>query len=162
MLDAWGLFLRDRFLRNLFYSPRSENAGGGEIERGLSSRPALRVSRRNVFSPTFVKLRRTPRPQALLLAHQPHRRPVALQAFSRTKLIQAAARAARSLRGLRRATMWANVIRFRLCLCRLSLFHPVVIFLNGEGGAQQALKGLLLQRQVGPVEEHTSPEYSLG
>jgi hypothetical protein len=44
--------------------------------------------------------------------------------------------------------------RFRLSLssgCLPSEFTPVVMFLNGEGSGQQALKGLLVQCQVGPI-----------
>ena len=47
---------------------------------------------------------------------------------------------------------------------QLSRFHPgshrgtlellVVIFLNGEGSPQQALKGLLIESQVVPVQGH--------
>src|SRR4029077_10046139 len=103
MLDALGLLRRDRFLRNFSYNRQRQNAGGGEIVRCLSSNPALLVKWRNVLSHTFVNLRRTLRPQPLLLAHKPHRRPVALQTFSRTKLIPAAARAPRSYRGPRGA-----------------------------------------------------------
>ncbi|HEY1400805.1 MAG TPA: hypothetical protein VF953_04395 [Terriglobales bacterium] len=33
---------------------------------------------------------------------------------------------------------------------------PVVISLNGEGGGQQALKGLLVEYQVGPIRGHNS------
>ncbi len=56
--------------------------------------------------------------------------------------------------------MRANAIgfRFEMCLrfCRRlsSLLQPVVMFLNDEGGGQQSLKGLLVQRQVGPVRGH--------
>lgn len=35
--------------------------------------------------------------------------------------------------------------------CLSSEFRPVVKFLNGEGGPQQILKGLLVQYQVGPL-----------
>lgn len=62
--------------------------------------------------------------------------------------------------------MRTDVLRFRFrssfCFCRRlsSLFPPVVVFLNGEGGRQQALKGLLIQRQVrlcqvGPGRGHS-------
>ena len=46
---------------------------------------------------------------------------------------------------------------FRLSLssgCLSSEFPPVVMFLNGEGGGEQALKCLLVEYQVGPVREH--------
>jgi hypothetical protein len=47
--------------------------------------------------------------------------------------------------------------RFRLGFssgCLSSEFPPVVMFLNGEGSGQQALKGLLVECQVGPVRGH--------
>jgi hypothetical protein len=47
--------------------------------------------------------------------------------------------------------------RFRLSLssgCLSSEFPPVVMFLNGEGSGQQALKGLLVECRVGPIRGH--------
>jgi len=43
---------------------------------------------------------------------------------------------------------------FRFRLCGSSLFQPVVMFLNDEGRGQQALKGLLVQCQIGPIRGH--------
>src|SRR6266853_1832548 len=94
-----------------------------------------------------------------------HRCPIVLQAFSRTKLVEAAALAARSLCQvrscwLRSATMRANAISFRFeaglrfCRCLSSQLEPVVMLLNDEVGRQQSLKGLLVQRQVGTVRGH--------
>ena len=37
-----------------------------------------------------------------------------------------------------------------------NLVYPVVMFLNGESGGQQVLKGLLVQYQFGPVRGHGS------
>src|SRR6267378_1426152 len=96
MVNGRGLFLRDRFRRKLFCNRQSENAGRCEITRCLRSRPALGVKRGDAFSYTFANLRRMLGPQALLLAHQPHRGPIVLQTFARTKLIEAAALAAPS------------------------------------------------------------------
>ena len=56
--------------------------------------------------------------------------------------------------------MLANAIGFRLGVgfrFRLglsSLLPPVVMLLNDEGSGEQALKGLLVERQVGPVRVH--------
>src|ERR1035441_3151474 len=59
---------------------------------------------------TFANLGRTHGPQVVLLAHQPHRGPVALQTFSGTKLVAAAALAPRSLGGLGSAAMPADAL----------------------------------------------------
>jgi hypothetical protein len=56
----------------------------------------------------FIGCRRALRPQTLLLAHQPHRSPIVLQAFSRTKLFEAAGRAVCFVWRLGCATMAAN------------------------------------------------------
>jgi len=61
-----------------------------------------------IFLHAFIGFGRALRPQTLLLAHQPHRSPIVLQAFSRTKLFQAAGRAACVVWRLRCATMAAN------------------------------------------------------
>jgi hypothetical protein len=45
-------------------------------------------------------------------------------------------------------------VGFGFCLGWLSLLEVVVMFLNGEGGGQQVLKGLLVQCQVGPTRGH--------
>src|SRR6266481_1828700 len=81
------------------------------------------------------------------------------------ELVEAAALAARSLCQVRScwlpsATMRANAISFRFeaglrfCRCLSSQLEPVVMLLNDEGGRQQSLKGLLVQRQVGTVRGH--------
>jgi len=51
----------------------------------------------------------------------------------------------------------AIAFRFRLSLsggCLSSKFVPVVMFLNGEGGGQHALKEFLVECQVVPVQGH--------
>jgi hypothetical protein len=54
--------------------------------------------------------------------------------------------------------MRANIGLFeaglRFCRGLSSQLQPVVVFLNREGGRQQSLKGLLVQRQVGTVRGH--------
>src|SRR5713101_4402624 len=45
-------------------------------------------------------------------------------------------------------------VGLRFCRCLSSELEPVVMLLNDEGGRQQSLKGLLVQRQVGPVRGH--------
>jgi hypothetical protein len=66
----------------------------------------------------------------------------------------------RCFRGFQSATMGTNGVGFRIRLgfrflrCWLSESPPVVMLLNGEGGGEQALKGLLVQCQVRPVRGH--------
>jgi hypothetical protein len=52
--------------------------------------------------------------------------------------------------------MWAKAIHFRFAASvgfgfgLPSLFPAIVMFLDGEGRGQQALKGLLVERQIHP------------
>jgi hypothetical protein len=52
--------------------------------------------------------------------------------------------------------MWAKAIAFRFAVSPgfgfglPSLFPAIVMFLDGEGRGQQALKGLLVERQIHP------------
>src|SRR5208337_2820228 len=119
-MDGLAPFLRARFLGGLFCKRQTEKVGGGKIACGLRLAPALGRKRRDALFRSFanllcsfLNLGRTLGPQPLLLAHQPHRGPIALQAFPRTKLVQAATLAPRSLCRLRSATMPANAIAFR-------------------------------------------------
>ena len=50
--------------------------------------------------------------------------------------------------------MRADSIGFRFRRGLSSELPPVVMFLNDEGSGQQALKGLLVECQVGPVRGH--------
>ena len=46
------------------------------------------------------------------------------------------------------------VVGFRLRRRLSSLSQPVVVFLNGEGGREQALKRLFVECQIWPVRWH--------
>src|ERR1035437_7888616 len=87
-------------------------------------------------------------PQAPLLAHQPHRSPVVLQAFPGTQLVHSAAFAVRSVATL--AHSLASRFRRRLS----SAFPLVVMFLIDEGSRQQSLKGFLVESQIAPARGH--------
>src|SRR5208282_4856994 len=105
----------------------------------MSERRALGRSRQEVVLSSITSLGSALGPQNLLLAHQPHRGPLALHAFPGAKLVLAAVRAERCVGSLGSAAMLANAlgfgfgVGFGFGLRRLNLSEMVVMFLNGEG-----------------------------
>src|SRR5208282_1046905 len=127
-VDGLGLFLGDCFLCSRPCNRQSEKAGAGGIDRRMTERRAPVRERRDVLLLcSFASLGSTLWPQDLLLAHQPHRGPLALHAFPGTELVEAAALAARCVGWLRSATMSANArgfgfeVGFGFCLGWMSL-----------------------------------------
>src|SRR5208282_3237979 len=140
-VDGLGLFLGDCFLCSRPCNRQSEKAGAGGIDRRMTERRAPVRERRDVLLLcSFASLGSTLWPQNLLLAHQPHRGPLALHAFPGTKLVEAAVRAERCVGWLGSATMLANGagfgfgVDFGFGRRWLNLSEMVVMFLNGEGG----------------------------
>jgi len=105
------------------------------------------------------------RPEAFLLAHQPHRSPFAWHAFARAKFFLTATGQRDSSDGLSvpqccrscwRPLRLGLLTNLRLGSGGLHPLQPIVMFLNRVGRGQQVLKGLLRSMSIWAGLRHNS------